>query len=125
MVGESGRKINYRKSADQAFADLKAAFPRIGKLTEASPTTMTVTGTTRFGAQSVKLRISIIEVDSKSCLIEIQGFGDDVWGAAARKGTDKLLRALDNPNYRAGCFSVIILCLLLCSGGATAIYFLL
>jgi hypothetical protein len=95
MVGESGRSIQYPKPADAAIADLERAFAAIGKVVEVSRVTSTITGKTRFGLQSVKLRVSVIDQGAGRSVIQIQGFGDDVWGGSARKGTNKLIRALD------------------------------
>lgn len=98
MVGESGRSVQYGKSAMETLADLQIAFDTIGKAIGISKTTLSITGKTRCGLQSVKLRVSVLSQGDRQSLVQIQGFGDDVWGGAARKGTDKLLRALDALN---------------------------
>jgi hypothetical protein len=96
MVGESGGTIQYPKSAPETLADLERAFSSIGKVVEVSKLTASVTGKTRYGLQSVKLRISVLDQGTERSTIQIQGFGDDIWGAGARKGTDKLIRALES-----------------------------
>jgi hypothetical protein len=96
VVGESGRTVQYPKSAIMALADLERAFSSIGKVVEISKLTMSVTGKTRYGLQSVKLRVSVLDQGDNKSLIQIQGFGDDIWGGGARKGTDKLIRALES-----------------------------
>jgi hypothetical protein len=95
MVGESGRTVQYPKSELETFADVERAFSSIGKVAEVSKLTLSLTGRTRYGLQSVKLRVSVLWQGEGRSLIQIQGFGDDVWGGGARKGTDKLIRALE------------------------------
>jgi hypothetical protein len=96
VVGESGRTVQYPKSSLEALADLERAFSAIGKVVEISKSTMSITGKTRYGLQFVKLRVSVLDQGDAKSLIQIQGFGDDVWGGGARKGTDKLIRALES-----------------------------
>jgi hypothetical protein len=96
MVGESGRTVQYPKSAVETLADLQRAFSSIGKVSDVSKLTLSITGRTRYGLQAIKLRVSVISQGEHQSLVQIQGFGDDVWGGGARKGTDKLLRALDS-----------------------------
>jgi hypothetical protein len=96
VVGESGRTVQYPKSSLEALADLQRAFASIGKVVEISKLTMSITGKTRYGLQSVKLRVSVLPQGEGQSLIQVQGSGDDIWGAGARKGTDKLLRALES-----------------------------
>ncbi len=103
MVGTSTRTVDYAKRAEEAFEDLQRAFSRIGRITESSPATLSLTGTTRYGLQRVKLRVSAHRRDSTSCTIEIGGAGDDIWGGAARKASDKLVRVLGSqPGSQAG-----------------------
>lgn len=96
MVGESGRSVQYPRPALEALADLERAFSSIGKVVEISKLTMSLTGRTRYGLQSVKLQVSVLDQGTNQSLIQIQSFGDDIWGGGARKGTDKLLRALES-----------------------------
>jgi hypothetical protein len=96
MVGESGRTIQYPKPSAAALFDVEQACKSIGKVTEVSKLTSSITVRTRYGLQSVKLRVSIMDAGEGRSAIQIQGFGDDVWGGAARKGTDKLIRALES-----------------------------
>ena len=67
----------------------------IGKVVEISKQTLTITAKVRYGLQSVRLRVSVLSQGDDRSLIQVQGFGDDIWGGGARKGTDKLLRALE------------------------------
>lgn len=77
----------------EAFERALEAMQAIGRVTESGQTTKTVVGTTRYGLQRVKLRVSVLPRDGGS-VIQIGGAGDDVWGAAARRATDKLIQAL-------------------------------
>ena len=88
--------MQYPKSVVDTLADLEQAFASIGKVVEVSKLTASVTGKTRYGLQAVKLRVSVLPQGEASSTIQIQGFGDDIWGGGARKGTDKLLRALES-----------------------------
>jgi hypothetical protein len=91
VVGESGRTVQYAKSREQTMADLRRSFEAIGRVTEYSEVLGTVSGKCRYGLQSVKLRVSVVEETPSRCLVQVQGFADDIWGAGARAGTDKLL----------------------------------
>ncbi len=53
-------------------------------------------GRCRYGLQSVKLRVSVVDTGRGSSLVKVQAFGDDIWGGGARKGTDKILKALES-----------------------------
>jgi hypothetical protein len=94
MVGESTRTIQYDRPRTEALADLERAFGTIGRVVEVSIATGTIIGRCRYGLQSVKLRVSVIDQGDGRSLIEIGAAADDVWGAGARKGTDKLVAAL-------------------------------
>jgi hypothetical protein len=77
------------------MVDVPAAFERAGKLLDVSTVTRTVTGRVKYGLQRVKLRVAVHDGDATSCTLEIQAFADDIWGGGARKGTDRLIAALD------------------------------
>ena len=100
MAGESSRSVQYQKPAEQAYTDVKCAFEQIGRIESASEITLSVSGKTTYGLQSIKLRVSVIGKDETNSLLQIQAAGDDVWAGGARGGTDRLiqtLEALDNP----------------------------
>lgn len=92
---ESTRTFQYGKSPTQTLVDLQQAFAQIGKVVEVSELTSTVTGRCRYGLQSIKLRAAVLDGADGKSLVQIQAFGDDVWGGGARKGTDKLIAALE------------------------------
>lgn len=96
MIGESNRSFQYPKPADSALNDVARTFTSIGKVMDVSNLTKTVTGKVRYGLQSVKLRVAVVDHGDGQSLVQVQAFGDDIWGGGARKGTDKLLRALES-----------------------------
>lgn len=80
--------------ADAAFSSARAALEEIGKVEELNPTTRTLVGKARYGLNPVRLRISVLSGPAGGSILEIGGKGQDVWGAASRKATDKFLAAL-------------------------------
>lgn len=94
-LGESTRQVFLNLSIDSAFDLAKKAGATAGKVLDANKMTNTLTIKTRYGLQSVKLRIGLTPYQEGTQL-SIQGFGDDIWGGAARKGTEKFLKALGN-----------------------------
>lgn len=93
-IGESSRDVHLALDRMTAFNAVANAADAIGKILEENEVMGTLTVRTRYGLQAVKLRISVIP-DAHGTLVSIGAFGDDIWGGGARKGTDKLLRALD------------------------------
>ena len=87
--------MQYDENIDDTFSDVQRAFNKIGRVVETSPSIKSITGKTRYGLQSVKLRVSIVSNGADNSIVDVQAFGDDIWGGGARKGTEKLLRALD------------------------------
>ena len=99
MVGESSRRVQYDAPRMEAMSAVEAAFGSIGKVLEVQPALATVIGRVRYGLQSVKLRVAVLDgVQSGTSVLEVSAASDDLWGAAARKGTDKLLAALPAPS---------------------------
>jgi len=81
------------QSLQQTRGGPERAFEAIGRVVEVSTATGTVVGRCRYGLQSVQLRVSVIDHGDGRSLIEIRAAADDVWGAGAEKGTDKLVAA--------------------------------
>lgn len=102
MVGESNREFQYPKPAEAALDDVMRAFTVIGKVVDVSNLTKTITGKVRYGLQSVKLRVSVVDQGEGQSVVRVQAFGDDIWGGGARKGTDKLVRALESGDRPPG-----------------------
>ena len=92
MVGESSRSVQYRKSWSESMSDVQRAFNLVGKVLEVNKATSTISGRIRYGLQTTRLRVSIIEDTDNRCLLQIQGFGDDIWGGGARKATGQAHR---------------------------------
>lgn len=92
-IGESAREVHVDADRDAAYAAVAAAAETIGKVIDASPDLGALVVRTRFGLQRVKLRVAVIPADPGS-RITISAFADDIWGGGARRGSDKLLRAL-------------------------------
>lgn len=94
MVGETSRSIEYQRPAALALRDVTQAFSSIGLLLTSSDRTMTVTGSTRYRLQRVKLRVSIAQRDANSSIISVHGSSSEVWSAGSRDGADRLIEAL-------------------------------
>lgn len=93
-IGSKDRELDYGKSPEAAFNDLHRALRSIGKIEEADPEALFLRGTTRFGLQKVRLKMSVAPSDHGST-ISIHALADDVWGKGAKKGIDKLIEALN------------------------------
>ena len=94
MPGESTREIFLALDLEDAFSLIESAGASVGKVISSSKITGTLDIKTRYGLQGVKLRVSLVPHE-RGTSVSIGGFGDDIWGGGARKGTDKLLRAID------------------------------
>jgi hypothetical protein len=93
-LGNSSRDIHVAIDRNKAFQAVVRAGQSCGSVTDQSAAMGTVTVKTRYGLQAIKLRVSVIP-NGDGAVISISGFGDDVWGGGARKGTDKFLAALE------------------------------
>jgi len=81
---------------DVAWQRLQAAFTQIGKIEEANSASRSLVGKARYGANPVRLRVSILTGNAAtSAVLDIQGRGQDVWGVASRKVTDRLIAQFD------------------------------
>lgn len=89
--------MQYDRPRAETLEAVEAALGRVGKVLEVSSATSTITGRVRCGLQSVKLRVAVLDgASSSSSIVEIAGSSDDLWGAGARKGADRLVRALES-----------------------------
>jgi len=91
--GQSNNEIFLSTDIKSAFAMCQKAGDSIGSVLECNPLTNSLTVKTRYGLQSVKLRISL-KPQEGGTLISFVGAGDDIWGGGARKGIDKFIAAL-------------------------------
>jgi hypothetical protein len=106
------RRVQYRKSAEEAYSELLRAFKQIGRVDSSSQSTMTVKG----HAKDTPVRVSILESAGGNCLLEIDATfdTDDPEGPEIAQGAiDLLLKALDDPTYKtkapSGCAGVVLL----------------
>jgi len=94
-LGQATQDATYDKPTEEAFADVQKALNMIGQVKNADKVTLTVEGTSRYGLQTVKLKVKITAQGDISAL-SIRGFSDDVWAAGAKNCIERLLEALDN-----------------------------
>ena len=91
--------------ADTAGAAIEVvtfAIKRLGRVKRREGN-QAVHGRIKYGLQSVKICASLVERVPGQTTVVIQASGDDVWGAAARNATERLVEMLlnhDNPGYQ-------------------------
>lgn len=86
-----------------AFDKVSEAIERLGNVKKSDKEQQYIEGKIKFGLQSVKIRVSFVERDEGKTNVVIQGSSDDVWGAAAKNATKRLMELLlnlDNPGYK-------------------------
>ena len=90
------RRVELQLSPDIAWQRLQSACSNIGKVEEVSNSTRSLVAKARYGLNPVRLRISVLSGPSgDSAVLDIQSRGQDVWGGASRKVTDRVIAALD------------------------------
>ena len=90
-MGFGIKSVRVSRPPDEVFDQMRQALDRIGRIKEEREPEF-LRGSTRYGLQRVSLKVTIVpRADGSS--IEVESFGDDVWGRAARKGIEKLLKA--------------------------------
>jgi hypothetical protein len=90
-------------SLDKAFEQVKLSLNRIGHVGQENRAQQFIKGTIRYGLQSVKIRVSLIEREANKTTVVIQATSDDIWGAAAQNATKRVVETisnLDNPGYK-------------------------
>jgi hypothetical protein len=93
-IGSSGTEVFLRMPIEDAFARAEWAGADAGKVLESNPTTSSLVVRTNYGLQRVKLRVTLHPAEGGTT-VKIGGASDDVWGAGARKGSDKYVAALN------------------------------
>lgn len=93
-VGSSETEVFLRVPIEEAFALAARAGAQCGKVIEEHPVTSSLVVRTRYGLQRIKLRVTLHPKDNGTT-VQIRGAGDDIWGAGARKGSDKFIKALN------------------------------
>lgn len=89
-------------SADAAADVVAHTINRLGRVKRREGS-QAVHGRIKYGLQSVKICASLVERVRGQTTIVIQASGDDVWGAAAKNATERLVEMLlnlDNPGYQ-------------------------
>lgn len=92
-LGQTERELFIPLDREAALTAVCRAGNAIGSVLESSPMLGTAMIRTRYGLQSVKVRVAVLP-EPNGCRLSIGGAGDDIWGGGARKGIDKFLRAL-------------------------------
>ncbi|OGO04162.1 MAG: hypothetical protein A2Y60_02970 [Chloroflexi bacterium RBG_13_54_9] len=93
--GQATQDMTYDKPADETFADVQKALGTMGKVRNADIAALTIEGSSRYGLQSVKLKVNITPQGETSA-ISISAFSDDVWAAGAKNGIKRLQEAMAN-----------------------------
>lgn len=86
-----------------AFASIRSAMERLGRVRTTDEKRQSVDGRVRFGLQSVLVRVSLAEEEPGRTRAVIQASSDDIWGAGAKSATRRMvevLRNLDTPGYQ-------------------------
>ncbi|MFA5234056.1 MAG: hypothetical protein WC390_06605 [Sulfurimonas sp.] len=92
-IGESDREIFLSINIQQSFVLCCNTADQIGRLQESNQVLNMLIVKTRYGFQSVKLRINLCPHEGGT-MVSIQGASDDIWGGGARRGIDKFVAAL-------------------------------
>jgi hypothetical protein len=91
-------------SVDAALDCVAEAVNKLGTVKCREPHQQVLEGRIKYGFQSVKVRVSLVERVRGETTAVIQASSDDVWGAGARNATNRLVEMLlnlDNPGYQA------------------------
>jgi RNA polymerase subunit RPABC4/transcription elongation factor Spt4 len=90
------RSVELAVPADVAFEKLREAMQRKGELKSANSVTRTLIGKMRYGASSVRLRVTVESGDAaNTSKVAVAAEGQDVFGVAARKVSERLLDAIE------------------------------
>lgn len=89
-------------SADAAADIVSHAISRLG-FVKSREGSQAIQGCIKYGLQSVRVRASLVERVNGQTTVVIQASGDDIWGAAAKNVTERLVEMLlnhDNSGYQ-------------------------
>ena len=101
-LGQITQDEVYGKTPPETLADLEKALNMIGSVKSIDRTTLAIQGKTKYGLQTVQVQATITGSGSTS-KITLVALSDDVWGAGAKNGIQRLLGALENvenPDYK-------------------------
>lgn len=90
-LGQCNREIFVAREPRQVYSEAKLVMETIGRVREDQPSFLSFDGKTRYGMQSITLRVSVLPDQAGSKLV-IRGSGDDVWGLGAAKAMDNFMR---------------------------------
>ena len=99
----SENEIVYPGDIASTWNDVAAALQKLGRTTKPDQQKRFLEGKVRYGLQSVKLRVSLVERDSLQTGIVVQASSDDIWNAGGRNATKRLIETLthlNTPGYR-------------------------
>src|SRR2546423_6453400 len=80
-------------SGADAFERAATAMARAGKVLETDAGAGFIRGSTRYGLQKVRLKVTIQRSGNDS-ILNIEALADDVWGKGARSGIKRFRNAL-------------------------------
>lgn len=90
-------------SSNEALITIRHAMDLVGSVSASTTDQRVVSGKIKYGLQSVKIRVSIVERELGKVNAVIQGSSDDIRGVGAKSAAKRLietLRNLDNPGYK-------------------------
>jgi len=111
MVSPSRLQVKHTKPNEVViYAPLEAAFEhaavavnRLGSIRKRDLKNQTIDGYIKYGLQSVRVHVSLVERVQGETTAVVQASSDDVWGAGAKNATGRLIELLvnlDNPGYQ-------------------------
>jgi hypothetical protein len=89
------RRVEMQMEPRAALDQLRRAVREVGKVEQDSEATSSLVAKVRYGLNPVRLRVSVLTgpTDGTS-VVEISAVGQDIWGAAARRATDRVVAAI-------------------------------
>lgn len=80
-------------SGADAFVRAATAMAHAGKILEADAGAGFLRGTTRYGLQKVRIKVTV-QPSGDDSILNIEALADDVWGKGARSGIKRFREAL-------------------------------
>jgi hypothetical protein len=95
VLGNVAREWRDMRDPIETFAAALAALRTIGKVDEVDDSDRFLRGTTRYGLQTVRLKVRISPGGDRGSLVTAKALADDIWGWGARRGLTKLRHAME------------------------------
>jgi hypothetical protein len=92
-LGTDEKTLEFDEPADLSLSHIRDAFARIGKVVDFDADNRFLRGRTRYGLQRVWIEI-LVQEQGEGSIARVRSAADDVWGSGARRGVNKLLRAV-------------------------------